>query len=142
MGGVLFIDEAYYLFRPENERDYGQEVIEILLQEMESERDSMVVIFAGYTMFLMMAIAGASGRMGSEACRAVDGAGRRGLARPFGRRAHDTDGGQPGGNIPGAASGATGTGTPTPAGAGGGGGAFGSAGGGGGPLAAARRPGR
>jgi len=47
-GGVLFIDEAYYLFRPENERDYGQEVIEILLQEMESERASMVVIFAGY----------------------------------------------------------------------------------------------
>lgn len=47
-GGILFIDEAYYLFRPENERDYGQEVIEILLQEMEDERDSMVVIFAGY----------------------------------------------------------------------------------------------
>jgi probable Rubsico expression protein CbbX len=47
-GGILFIDEAYYLFRPENERDYGQEVIEILLQEMESERASLVVIFAGY----------------------------------------------------------------------------------------------
>ncbi|WP_280383146.1 AAA family ATPase [Nocardia wallacei] len=47
-GGVLFIDEAYYLFRPENERDYGQEVIEILLQEMETERASLVVIFAGY----------------------------------------------------------------------------------------------
>ncbi|WP_051406954.1 AAA family ATPase [Nocardia sp. CNY236] len=47
-GGVLFIDEAYYLFRPENERDYGQEVIEILLQEMENERTSLVVIFAGY----------------------------------------------------------------------------------------------
>ncbi|CAM2765402.1 AAA family ATPase [Skermania piniformis] len=47
-GGILFIDEAYYLFRPENERDYGQEVIEILLQEMESERTSLVVIFAGY----------------------------------------------------------------------------------------------
>ncbi|MEU6827399.1 AAA family ATPase [Nocardia beijingensis] len=47
-GGVLFIDEAYYLFRPENERDYGQEVIEILLQEMENERASLVVIFAGY----------------------------------------------------------------------------------------------
>lgn len=47
-GGVLFIDEAYYLFRPENERDYGQEAIEILLQEMESERGSLVVIFAGY----------------------------------------------------------------------------------------------
>ncbi|MEZ5096991.1 MAG: AAA family ATPase [Nocardioides sp.] len=47
-GGVLFIDEAYYLFRPENERDYGQEVIEILLTEMESERGNLVVIFAGY----------------------------------------------------------------------------------------------
>ncbi|MFI5780914.1 AAA family ATPase [Nocardia sp. NPDC051570] len=47
-GGVLFIDEAYYLFRPENERDYGQEVIEILLGEMETERTSLVVIFAGY----------------------------------------------------------------------------------------------
>ncbi|MDQ6934124.1 MAG: AAA family ATPase [Actinomycetota bacterium] len=47
-GGVLFIDEAYYLFRAENERDYGQEVIEILLQEMESDRTSLVVIFAGY----------------------------------------------------------------------------------------------
>jgi probable Rubsico expression protein CbbX len=47
-GGVLFIDEAYYLYRPENERDYGQEAIEILLQEMESERASLVVIFAGY----------------------------------------------------------------------------------------------
>jgi probable Rubsico expression protein CbbX len=47
-GGVLFIDEAYYLHRPENERDYGQEVIEILLTEMENERASLVVIFAGY----------------------------------------------------------------------------------------------
>jgi probable Rubsico expression protein CbbX len=47
-GGVLFIDEAYYLFRPENERDYGQEAIEILLQVMEAERDNLVVIFAGY----------------------------------------------------------------------------------------------
>ena len=47
-GGVLFIDEAYYLHRVENERDYGQEVIEILLQEMESERASLVVVFAGY----------------------------------------------------------------------------------------------
>ncbi|RZU54123.1 putative Rubsico expression protein CbbX [Krasilnikovia cinnamomea] len=47
-GGVLFIDEAYYLHRPENERDYGQEAIEILLQEMESERGSLVVVFAGY----------------------------------------------------------------------------------------------
>jgi probable Rubsico expression protein CbbX len=47
-GGVLFIDEAYYLFRPENDRDYGQEVIEILLTEMENERGDLVVIFAGY----------------------------------------------------------------------------------------------
>ena len=48
MGGVLFIDEAYYLYRPENERDYGQESIEILLQVMESRRDDLVVILAGY----------------------------------------------------------------------------------------------
>lgn len=48
MGGVLFIDEAYYLYRPENERDYGQEAIEILLQIMESRRDDLVVILAGY----------------------------------------------------------------------------------------------
>jgi probable Rubsico expression protein CbbX len=47
-GGVLFIDEAYYLHRPENERDYGQEAIEILLQVMEAERDRLVVILAGY----------------------------------------------------------------------------------------------
>jgi probable Rubsico expression protein CbbX len=47
-GGVLFIDEAYYLHRPENERDYGQEAIEILLQVMENERDRLVVILAGY----------------------------------------------------------------------------------------------
>jgi probable Rubsico expression protein CbbX len=47
-GGVLFIDEAYYLHRPANERDYGQEAIEILLQAMEAERDRLVVIFAGY----------------------------------------------------------------------------------------------
>jgi probable Rubsico expression protein CbbX len=47
-GGVLFIDEAYYLYRPENERDYGQEAIEILLQVMETRRDDLVVIFAGY----------------------------------------------------------------------------------------------
>jgi hypothetical protein len=45
---VLFIDEAYYLFRPENERDYGQEAIEILLQVMENQRDDLVVILAGY----------------------------------------------------------------------------------------------
>jgi probable Rubsico expression protein CbbX len=48
MGGVLFIDEAYYLYRPENERDYGQEAIEILMQVMENQRDDLVVIFAGY----------------------------------------------------------------------------------------------
>lgn len=48
MGGVLFIDEAYYLYRPENERDYGQEAIEILLQVMENQRDDLVVIMAGY----------------------------------------------------------------------------------------------
>ena len=48
MGGVLFIDEAYYLYRPENERDYGAEAIEILLQVMEGNRDDLVVIFAGY----------------------------------------------------------------------------------------------
>ena len=48
MGGVLFIDEAYYLFKADNERDYGSEAIEILLQVMESSRDDLVVIFAGY----------------------------------------------------------------------------------------------
>ena len=48
MGGVLFIDEAYYLYRPENERDYGQEAIEMLLQQMEDHRDDLVVIVAGY----------------------------------------------------------------------------------------------
>ena len=48
MGGVLFIDEAYYLYRPENERDYGQESIEILLQVMENNRDDLVVVLAGY----------------------------------------------------------------------------------------------
>ena len=48
MGGVLFIDEAYYLYRPENERDYGAEAIEILLQVMENNRDDLVVILAGY----------------------------------------------------------------------------------------------
>jgi probable Rubsico expression protein CbbX len=47
-GGVLFIDEAYYLHRPDNERDYGQEAIEILLQVMEAERDRLVVVLAGY----------------------------------------------------------------------------------------------
>jgi len=48
MGGVLFIDEAYYLYRSENERDYGQETIEILLQVMENQREDLVVILAGY----------------------------------------------------------------------------------------------
>ena len=48
MGGVLFIDEAYTLYRPENERDYGQEAIEILLQVMENQREDLVVILAGY----------------------------------------------------------------------------------------------
>jgi probable Rubsico expression protein CbbX len=48
MGGVLFIDEAYYLYRPDNERDYGSEAIEILLQVMENSRHDVVVIFAGY----------------------------------------------------------------------------------------------
>ena len=47
-GGVLFIDEAYYLYRPENERDYGQEAIEMLLQVMEAERERLVVVLAGY----------------------------------------------------------------------------------------------
>ena len=49
MGGVLFIDEAYYLYRPDNERDYGQEAIEILLQVMENNREDLVVILAGYS---------------------------------------------------------------------------------------------
>jgi probable Rubsico expression protein CbbX len=48
MGGVLFIDEAYYLYRPENERDYGQESIEMLLQVMENQREDLVIILAGY----------------------------------------------------------------------------------------------
>ena len=48
MGGVLFIDEAYYLYKPDNERDYGSEAIEILLQVMENQREDIVVIFAGY----------------------------------------------------------------------------------------------
>jgi probable Rubsico expression protein CbbX len=48
MGGVLFIDEAYYLYKPDNERDYGSEAIEILLQVMENQREDLIVIFAGY----------------------------------------------------------------------------------------------
>nr|YP_010152883.1 Rubisco expression protein [Olisthodiscus luteus]QQW50544.1 Rubisco expression protein [Olisthodiscus luteus] len=49
MGGILFIDEAYYLYKPDNERDYGAEAIEILLQVMENQRDDLVVILAGYS---------------------------------------------------------------------------------------------
>jgi probable Rubsico expression protein CbbX len=48
MGGILFIDEAYYLYKPDNERDYGAEAIEILLQVMENQRDDLIVILAGY----------------------------------------------------------------------------------------------
>ena len=48
MGGMLFIDEAYYLYKADNERDYGAEAIEILLQVMENQRDELVVVFAGY----------------------------------------------------------------------------------------------
>ncbi len=48
MGGVLFIDEAYYLYKPDNDRDYGSEAIEILLQVMENQREDLVVILAGY----------------------------------------------------------------------------------------------
>merc|ERR1712113_831640 len=48
MGGVLFIDDAYYLYRPDNEKDYGAEAIEILLQIMENKRRDLVIIFAGY----------------------------------------------------------------------------------------------
>ena len=48
MGGVLFIDEAYYLYRSGDSMDYGQEVIDILLQVMENDRDKLVVILAGY----------------------------------------------------------------------------------------------
>src|SRR5215813_13124895 len=48
MGGVLFIDEAYYLYRDSDSKDYGQEAIEILVQVMENDRDKLVVILAGY----------------------------------------------------------------------------------------------
>ena len=48
IGGVLFIDEAYYLYKPDNERDYGSESIEILLQVMENQREDLVIILAGY----------------------------------------------------------------------------------------------
>ena len=48
MGGVLFIDEAYYLYRAADPQDFGQEAIDILLQVMENDRDKLVVILAGY----------------------------------------------------------------------------------------------
>jgi probable Rubsico expression protein CbbX len=48
MGGVLFIDEAYYLYRDSDSKDYGREAIEILFQVMENDRDKLVVILAGY----------------------------------------------------------------------------------------------
>jgi probable Rubsico expression protein CbbX len=48
MGGVLFIDEAYYLYRATDSKDYGQEAIDILLQVMENDREKLVVILAGY----------------------------------------------------------------------------------------------
>jgi probable Rubsico expression protein CbbX len=48
MGGVLFIDEAYYLYRAHDSKDYGQECVDILLQVMENDRDKLVVILAGY----------------------------------------------------------------------------------------------
>jgi probable Rubsico expression protein CbbX len=48
INNILFIDEAYYLYKPDNERDYGAEAIEILLQVMENQREDLVVIFAGY----------------------------------------------------------------------------------------------
>jgi probable Rubsico expression protein CbbX len=46
-GGVLFIDEAYQLYKPDNERDYGAEAIELLLQVMENQRDDLIIIFSG-----------------------------------------------------------------------------------------------
>lgn len=49
MGGVLLIDEAYYLYKPNNEKDYGSEAIEMLLQVMENKRTDLVLIFAGYS---------------------------------------------------------------------------------------------
>jgi probable Rubsico expression protein CbbX len=48
MGGVLFIDEAYSLYRADDSRDYGQECVDILMQVMENDRDNLVVILAGY----------------------------------------------------------------------------------------------
>ena len=71
MGGVLFIDEAYYLHKPENERDYGAEAIEILLQVMENQRDDLVVIFAGYAN-RMRAFFGSNPGLGSRVTNHVD----------------------------------------------------------------------
>ncbi len=70
-GGVLFIDEAYYLHRPDNERDYGQEAIEILLQVMEADRDRLVVVLAGYR-DRMEAFFRANPGMGSRIAHHVD----------------------------------------------------------------------
>jgi probable Rubsico expression protein CbbX len=70
-GGVLFIDEAYYLHRPDNERDYGQETIEILLQVMETERDDLVVVLAGYR-DRMAAFFRANPGMGSRIAHHID----------------------------------------------------------------------
>ncbi len=71
MGGVLFIDEAYYLYRAENERDYGQETIEILLQAMENDRDDLVVILAGYK-DRMDSFFGSNPGMGSRVAHHID----------------------------------------------------------------------
>ena len=70
-GGVLFIDEAYYLHRPENERDYGQEAIEVLLSVMESERQNLVVVMAGYK-DRMDDFFGANPGMGSRVAHHID----------------------------------------------------------------------
>ena len=71
MGGVLFIDEAYYLHRQENERDYGQEAIEILLQVMENHREDIVVILAGYS-DRMNAFFSSNPGMGSRIAHHID----------------------------------------------------------------------
>ncbi len=48
-GSVLFIDEAYSLYRgDENKKDFGIEALETLIAEMENHRDDLVVIMAGY----------------------------------------------------------------------------------------------
>jgi probable Rubsico expression protein CbbX len=71
LGGILFIDEAYYLHRPENERDYGQEAIEVLLQVMEAERENLVVVMAGYPE-RMEAFFQANPGMGSRVAHHID----------------------------------------------------------------------